>query len=137
MSCRKSGPLSAWLRRSATHRLALHRSGQTYPERLHRELQRPAQGRTAQRDAVRLAPARAEERSVMAGWLQPQPPALTARLADPGRIRQHLQPATGPGAALNARLRTSPRRSPRPDRPNQTPESPSRWIKVGATSPSA
>ena len=57
--------------------------------------------------------------------------AFHGELAHPGRIRRHLQPATVSGAALDARLRTSPRRSPRPERPNQPPESPSRWIEVG------
>ena len=69
--------------------------------------------------------------ALVAGRLQLQPSALPARLANPCRIRRHLQPATGSGAALDARLRASPRRSPRPDRPNQPPESTSRWIEVG------
>ncbi len=58
--------------------------GQANPERLHRELQRPAQGRTTQRDPVPLACAGEGNCGVLAGRLQPQPTALPARLAHPG-----------------------------------------------------
>src|SRR5690606_9369180 len=95
------------------------------------ELQRSAAGRTAQRNPVPLALAGESDAGGLAGRLQPQPTTLAARLADADRICRHLQPATGSGAALDARLRASPRRSPRPDRPNQPPESTSRWIEVG------
>src|SRR5690554_1087039 len=67
----------------------------------------------------------------MARRLQSAPAALTLGLDDACRIRRHLQPATGSAAPLHDQLRASPRRSPRPDRPNQPPESTSRWIEVG------
>ncbi|MBK8086447.1 MAG: transposase [Devosia sp.] len=45
--------------------MALHRSGQADPERLHRELQRSAAGRTAQRDPV---PSLTQVGATVASW---------------------------------------------------------------------
>ena len=59
------------------------------------------------------------------GW------TLAARLAHPNRIRNHLYPTTGPGAALNGQLHASPRLPPGSAGPKQPPESTSRWIKDG------
>src|SRR5690606_1379253 len=58
-------------------------------------------------------------------------PTLAAGLAHPNRIRHHLHPTTGPGAALNGQLHASPRLPPGSAGPKQPPESTSRWIKVG------
>jgi putative transposase len=48
-----SNAILAWADQS---RMALHRAGQTLAERLHRELQRPPQGRTAERVSIRFQP---------------------------------------------------------------------------------
>src|SRR3546814_2071700 len=64
----------------AADRMALHRAGQTAAERLHRELQRSAAGRTAQRDAVYLA-----------GSGQGRAGDLAARLQQIGRATSELQ----------------------------------------------
>jgi hypothetical protein len=46
-------------------------------------------------------------------------------------VRPDLHPATGSDAAQPAKLRASPRCPTRPNRQNSSPESRSRWIKVG------
>jgi transposase InsO family protein len=71
----------------AAHRVALHPAGQAVAERLHRELQRQAQRRVAERDAVSLARARALGARRLAHRLQPVPSARKARLADAGGLR--------------------------------------------------
>jgi len=52
-------------------------------------------------------------------------------LEDPIRVRLHLQPATGSGAALCRGLRASSRRSHRPTGQIQRPERTQGWIKLG------
>ena len=65
-------------------RLALHRAGQAAAERLRRELQRQAPRRVPERGGLRH-PGRGPRRDrALAARLQPRPPALGARRADPG-----------------------------------------------------
>ncbi len=104
---------------------------QADPERLHRELQWSAARRAAERDAVPVAEPCPRHARSLAHRLQHRTTAFPARLADASRVRRDLHPATGPGAAQPAKLRASPRRSTRPNRPNSNAESRSRWIKVG------
>jgi hypothetical protein len=80
-------PTNAALGRRPPRRLALHRARQAEPERVRRKLQRQAQGRTAQRDAVPFLAAR----SLCARRLAPGPQSAAAafapRLADATGLR--------------------------------------------------
>ena len=82
-----SNAILAWADETR-RRLALHRAGQAAAERLHRELQRPAQGRAAERDPVPLAAARPGRARGLAARLQRGTAALEARLDDASGLRQ-------------------------------------------------
>ena len=56
---------------------------------------------------------------------------LAARMEDAVRVRHHLQPAPGPGAALCRGLRASSRRYHRSNGQAQLPERTQDWIKLG------
>ena len=66
----------------AADRLALHRARQANPERLHRELQRAAAGRTSERDAV-----------LVTGPCPRGPGRLEGRLQHRQAAQRHRQPA--------------------------------------------
>ena len=111
-------------------RLALHRARQADPERLHRELQRPAARRAPERDAVPIAAACAGDALCMADGLQHDATALASRLAHAGRLSPHL-PAASAGAAQPRQLRPGDRRFTGLRRHNHPSDSGSGWIKVG------
>ena len=95
-------------------RLALHRARQAAAERLHRELQRPAARRAAQRDAVPLAAARARRAGGLAARLQRGAAAFQARLDDASGLRQRPQRRERPGRCASLGLRAPDRRHHRP-----------------------
>src|SRR5690606_10760205 len=80
------------------------------------------------------AQARARAHSV-APRLQYGTSALPDRLADAGRVRQHLHPATVARAVLNRWLRASSRRFTRPAEQSQSRKQNQNWILTRATSP--
>src|SRR5262249_52926267 len=106
-------------------------AGQTNTECLHRELQWPAAGRIAERDAVHLAGSGPDRTRTLAGGLQRCATSLAARVEDTVGVRLYLQSATGCGAALCRWLRASSRRSHRPIGQIQQPERTQDWIKLG------
>ena len=69
--------------------------------------------------------------AMLASRLQRSPTALAARMADAVRVRLHLPPATGSGAALRRGLRASSRRFHRPTGQIQQPGRTQDWIKLG------
>src|SRR5438874_5172426 len=111
--------------------MALHRTGQTHAECLHRELQRPAAGRIAERDAVYVAGPGSRCTRTLAGRLQRRATALATRMEDALRVCLHLPPATGAGAALHRGLRASSRRQYHPTGQPKRRERTHRWIKLG------
>src|SRR3954466_12916808 len=117
--------------RSLPRRMALHRTGQTHAEWLHRKLQWAAAGAAAERDAVHVVGPGARCSSMLAGRLQRSTTSLAARVEDAVRIRLHLPSATGSGAALCRGLRASSRRYHRPTGQIQQPGRTQDWIKLG------
>jgi hypothetical protein len=88
-----------------------HHSRRGGPERLRRELQRPAARRAPERDPVPLPVARPRRARELAPRLQHRPTPLPARLADPSRPRRHLHQCRPCG--------------------NRPPDSTHDWIKPG------
>src|SRR5262245_41593621 len=68
---------------------------------------------------------------MLAGRLQRCTTTLAARMEDAVRVRHHLQPAPGAGAAPCRGLRASSRRYHRPTGQSQLPERTQDWIKLG------
>jgi hypothetical protein len=68
--------------------LALHRPRQAYAERHLRGVQRPHEGRVAQRDPVLRARPRPRGGGALGGGLQPHPPAFSPGLPSPGHLRR-------------------------------------------------
>ena len=116
--------------------MALHRARQAAAERLHRELQRPAQGRVPQRDAVHLARPCQGRAGRLAARLQHPATTLKARLADASRVRNPQRPeqATAIGRCATRGLRAHGRCTNRPDGVKSGRDSNARWIKSGLTS---
>src|SRR3546814_19828873 len=81
----------------AADRMALHRAGQTAAERLHRELQRSAAGRTAKRDAVYLAGSGQGRAGDMAARFNNDPAPIRARPPGSGYLSQTQPPRDPPG----------------------------------------
>src|ERR1700730_11160685 len=111
--------------------MALHRAGQTHAECLYRELQRPAAGWIIERDAVHVAGPGSCCPPMLAGRLQRRTTTLATRMEDAFRVRLHLPPAPGSGAALCQELRASSRRSNRPTGQPKRQERTQNWIKLG------
>src|SRR5579863_2063459 len=111
--------------------MALHRARQTNAECLYRILQRPPQGRVAQRNPVLDTAAGPDRSCRLAGRLQWIASAFETRLADALRLRLNLRSAARAGAELRQWLPASSRRSIRPTDQSQPPERTQRWIKLG------
>src|SRR5579863_3133509 len=111
--------------------MALHRARQTNAECLYRILQRPPQGRVAQRNPVLDTVAGPDRSCRLAGRLQWIASAFETRLADALRLRLNLRSAARAGAELRQWLPASSRRSIRPTDQSQHPERTQRWIKLG------
>src|SRR5690348_13653511 len=94
--------------------MALHRAWQTNAECLYRSLQRPPQGRAAQRDPVLDTVAGADRSCRLAGRLQWIASVFETQLANAFRLRLSVRPTTRAGTALRQCLRASSCRSIRP-----------------------
>ena len=92
-------------------RMALHRARQAAAERLHRELQRPAARRVAERDAVHLAQPCPRGAGRLEGRLQHRPAAQRARQSAASRIRRNR---SAPGMQRDGALRYAEGSAPRP-----------------------
>ena len=112
-------------------RRALHRARQTAAERVHRELQRQATRRAAQRDVVQIAAARPCRDRGLATRLQRGAIAFQARLDDASGLRQRPHRRGRPGRCATLGLRAPASCHPPNRRFKSTPDSRSDWMKNG------
>ena len=112
-------------------RLALHRAWKAAAERVHRELQRPAARRAAERDAIPLTAARACRAGGLAARLQQRAPALQARLDDASGLRRCPRRRGRPGRCASLGLRAPASCLPANRRLKSTPDSRLNWMKNG------
>ena len=98
---------------------------------LHRELQWPAAGRTAQRDPVHVTGPGPRRARMLADRLQRRTTTLAAWMENAVRVRLHLSSPPGSGAALCRGLRASSRRHRRPTGQIQQPGRTQDWIELG------
>ncbi len=112
-------------------RLALHGARQTAAERVHRELQRQAARRAAQRDVVQIAAARPCRARGLATRLQRGATAFQARLDDASGLRQRPHRRGRPGRCATLGLRAPASCHPPNRRFKSTPDSRSDWMKNG------
>ena len=116
-------------------RLALHRARQAHPERLHRELQRPAPRRAVERDTLQIA----RSRSRGTGRSGRTTTTPSGRTAPSATCRLRFTPNSAiPGCNGTGRLSCFGGSAPRPVAPpsqvgsNARTGSTSNWMKEGA-----
>ena len=111
--------------------LALHRAGQTDPERICRELSGADARRMPQRAPVLFDEPRPRRRRRLGRRLQHRTAALGDRLHDASRLRRDPEAATSTGAAPPRKLRTDARCYCRANAQFSTHDSSSRWMSDG------